>query len=220
MGSKYQEFTQEAAFQAEPGVVREAVRAFTGNWLAGWSLSETPDGIEATGQIGGCQARAAFRIEPAAGGANLVVALQVEHIHSQDSERGDIVEDYDDLARKWLAAIPWWIEQKQTAAPLPAGGQGKTLRSGLPKRRWPRFGDIVGGCFLISWIFVITIFALAALIGLVTGELKLPSKRSGDLVTTYGWGARIVSTFILAFYGWIVYSIWKWRKMHKGKPWI
>ncbi|HLY59233.1 MAG TPA: hypothetical protein VKV95_00560 [Terriglobia bacterium] len=220
MRSKFQKFTQEAEFQADPGAVREAIRAFAANWLAGWNLSETPDGVEATGQSGGHRALAMFRIDPVTTGARLVVTLQVEQSGSRDREPDNAGQDNDDLIHKWMDAIPWWIEQKKTAAPLPAGGQEKAFLAERPKRRRLRIREIVASAFLICWILVITIYALSGLVGLVTGELKLPSRRSGDLVTTYGWVARIESVLILAFYGWIVYSMWKWRKQHKGEPWI
>ena len=218
MSSKFQEFTQEAEFQADPGAVREAIRAFAENWLAGWNLSETPDGIEATGQSDGHQARAMFRIDPVTPGARLVVALQVEQSGSPDPAPDSPGQDNNDLIRKWLEAIPWWIEQKKAAAALSAGGQEKTYPSDLPKHRL-RIGEIVAIVFLISWIIVITLFALSALVGLLTGELALPSKRTGNLGIIHGWAARIISALILWFYGWIVSALWKGRKKSKGKPW-
>jgi hypothetical protein len=219
MGAEYQQFDGQAEFQADPGIVREAIRDFAGNWLAGWKLSEAPDGIEATGQSGGHNATAIFLIVPAVSGASLALTLKVEQGGQAESAWGDGDEDYDNLVRKWLEALPWWVQQKQTPPPQPADLEEKIFIPELPKRR-RRIGDILASSFLILWLLVITLYALAALIGLVTGELKLPSKRTGDLVTTQGWAARIVSVVILAIYGSIVSSIWKWRKKHKGKPWF
>ncbi|HLY59231.1 MAG TPA: hypothetical protein VKV95_00550 [Terriglobia bacterium] len=218
MGSKYKEFSQEAMFQDEPEVVREAIRAFAGNWLAGWNLSETPDGIEATGQSGGHQAKAMFRIDPVTPGARLVVALQVDESGSPDPASDNAGQDNDGVIRKWLEAIPWWIEQKKTAAALASGGHEKTYPSDLPKHRL-RIGEILAIGFLITWFIVFTLYALFAFVGLVTGSLALPSKRTGNLGIIHGWTARIISAIILAFYGLIVSSLWKGKKKAKGKPW-
>lgn len=153
-------------------------------------------------------------------GAKLAVTLRVEKGGSWASAQPDGEEDYGDLVRKWVEAIPWWVQQKQAPSSIVTATHDGEFPPELPKRRRLRIADILGTTFVIAWILVTTIYALSALVGLVTGELKLPSKSSGDLVTMQGWVARIVSVIILAFYGLIVSSIWKWRKQHKGKPWF
>jgi hypothetical protein len=200
--------------------VRQAVRAFADNWLADWKVRETSDSVEATGEIAGHLVTAKFGTEPTQTGTKLTVVLRVLQAGSAGSTPATSGEDYDGQIRKWLEALPWWVQQKQAAAIDSAGHRENGTSSGPRIHRRLRIGDIVGYAFLITWFLVITLFALLALIGLISGELKLPSKRSGNLVTILGWGARIVSVFILAVYGWIVSSIWKWRKGHKGKPWV
>ena len=220
MDSRYKQFTQEAEFQAEPQIVRQAVRAFADNWLADWKVSETSDSVEATGDSAGHLATAKFGTEPTQRGTKLTVVLKVLQVDSPESTPANSGEDYDGQIRKWLEALPWWVQQRQAAA-IGSAGHGENAASSGPRiRRRLRIGDIVGAVFLISWFLVITLFALSALVGLITGVLKLPSKRSGDLVTTQGWEARIVSVLILWIYGWIVSTIWKWRNRHKGKPWL
>ena len=220
MDSKYKLFTQEADFPAEPRIVLNAVRAFADNWLADWKVWETSESVEATGDSAGHLVTAKFRTEPAGEGTKLTVVLRVLQADPPESTPANSGEDYEGQIRKWLQALPWWVQQKQAAA-IDSARQRENGAPSAPRiRRRLRIGDIVGVAFLISWILVITLYALLAFVGLVTGELKLPSKRSGDLVTTRGWVARIVSIFILVAYGWIVSSIWKWRQKHKGKSWI
>jgi len=82
-----------------------------------------------------------------------------------------------------------------------------------------RTGDIIGGCFLSGWILVILLFGLSALIGLITGEIYLPSKRGGG-GTLHGVVARIVSLIILAIAAYILSTLWRSRKRTRAvHPW-
>jgi hypothetical protein len=67
MNWKYKDFKEEAVYQAEPGIVREAFLAFAKDWLDDWKLSESADGFEAKGRSAGHEAIAKFRIEPRQG---------------------------------------------------------------------------------------------------------------------------------------------------------
>jgi hypothetical protein len=220
MDSKFNQFTGEAIFQADLGSIREAIRDFAGNWLADWEVNEAPDGIEARGRTHDRPAIAIFRINATPGGARVAVELQVEQAGSTESAPADTVEDYDGLIHKWLDALPWWITQKQNSAAPTADAEHKSFASVPQYRRRVHAGDIVGGIFLVFWFLVITLYGLLALIGLLTGELGLPSKRTGQIGIIKGWKARIISLAMLAIYGWIVAAIWNWRNRHKGSPWF
>jgi hypothetical protein len=216
MDSIYKQFTGEAVFQAELEIVREAVRAFAGNWLADWKLIETADGFEATGQSAGLPAIAKFRIESAAGGTKVAVGLQVEQASPPGSTPAGTGKDYDNQIRKWLEAIPWWVQQEQAAANHPAGHHGNGFPSELPKRRRPRIGEIAGGSVIIFSLLAVTLYAISAVIGLLTGSLFLPSKRNPNPPPIHGLPARIISALILALFGWLVFTIWKLTKRKRN----
>ena len=220
MDSKYKEFIEEAVFQAEPQIVHEAVRAFVGNWLADWKVSEIPDGLEATGHCAGHLATAKFRIEPTVGGTKVAVAVQVEQASSPGSTLADTGEDYNEQIRKWLDAIPWWVQQKQAVATHSMLYHGTAVPTEPRKPRRLHIGDIVGACIVIFFLLVFTLYALSALLGLLTGTLFLPSNRNPNAPPIHGLPARIESAIILALYGWSVYAIWKWKKLHKGSRWF
>ena len=71
-----------------------------------------------------------------------------------------------------------------------------------------RIGDVVGGCFVSVWLLVIGLYGLNALLGVITGELYLPSKKGGG-GTLHGAWARIISLVILAVSYFILSAMWK-----------
>ena len=40
-----------------------------------------------------------------------------------------------------------------------------------------RIGDIIGGCFISVWLLAVLLYGVNALLGLIVGELYLPSKK-------------------------------------------
>ena len=82
-----------------------------------------------------------------------------------------------------------------------------------------RTGDIIGGCFISGWILVILLFGVSALIGLISGEIYLPTKRGGG-GTLHGVVARIVSLVILAISAYILSTLWRSRRRTRPvHPW-
>src|SRR5579859_6063684 len=117
MDWKHKHFAQEAFFEAEPDIVNDALRAFARAWLADWAVAETPDGLEATGRSGLHAATATFRIEPAPVGTKVTVTLLVERAsRTMGFMLFDVGGFYNGQLRKWLQALPWWVQQRQTAA--------------------------------------------------------------------------------------------------------
>ena len=40
-----------------------------------------------------------------------------------------------------------------------------------------RIGDVIGGCFIGVWLLAVLLYGVNALLGLIVGELYLPSKK-------------------------------------------
>lgn len=218
MDWKYEHFAQEAVFQAEREIVYEAVRAFAQDWLAGWSLSETPDGLETKGLSAGHRATATFRFEPASGGTKVTVELQVERASGLGFMLVDFDGYYDGQIRKWLQALPWWVQQKQNAASESKGRPGQAAPAGPPIPNPSRVAELFLGCVVISFLLGVSIFAIAALIGLLTGNLFLAGRGSSS--TIHRLWARISSAIILLFFGWVAFRIWKPKKGNRGTGWL
>jgi hypothetical protein len=222
MDWKYKHFTQEAVFHAEPEIVRQAVIAFATDWLADWKVSETSEGIEARGYSGLHLATARFRVERAAEGTKLIVEMQVQRASGRGFMLVDIGGFYNGKIRQWLGALPWWIHQKEAEA---TRSEGQTVVELPGKPQIPKMSPALHQLLGCSVIGILLVFALwfcwnliAAIIGLVTGNLDLPG-RGGDLVL-HGLWARIVSALILLLFGWIAFRIWKPKKRNRGSGWL
>jgi hypothetical protein len=222
MDWKFAHFNQEAVFQAEPQVVFEALRAFAGDWLADWKVSETSDGLEARGYSGLHSAIANFRIEPAAVGARLMVEMQVKRASARGFMLVDIGGFYNGHIQKWLQAIHWWVNQKQTAATESEGQPRKAGESGPPTPKPMPSQNRLLGCGIIVIVLIFALYfcvtTICAVIGLITGNLYLTG-RGGDITIHGGW-ARIVSAAILLFFGWIGFRIWKPKDRNRGSGWL
>ena len=84
-----------------------------------------------------------------------------------------------------------------------------------------RIGSIVGGVFAVVWISIVGLYGLSGLIGLITGEIYLPSKNGGGGTIT-GITARIVSAVILAICSaiiWTILSVWKKSRHRRKRDW-
>jgi hypothetical protein len=74
-------------------------------------------------------------------------------------------------------------------------------------------GRLFGGCLAFAIVAIIFTYFIAAVIGLLTGSLYLPSRgRGGD--TIHGIWARIISVVILACFVWIL--IWVKRNRNRA----
>jgi hypothetical protein len=219
MDWKYKHFAQEAIFQAEREVVYDAVRALAGDWLAGWKVSETSDGLEARGRSAGHVAIANFRFEPAAGGTRVAVALQVERASPLGFMLADIGGYYDRQIRKWLQALPWWVQQRQATA-TPSEGQPDRAVPAAPRIPKPSRGaDFFVVCVIFFLTVFICVYTISAIVGLLTGNLYLAARGGGGGMI-HGLGARILSATILVLFGWIAFRIWKPKRRNRGSGWL
>lgn len=84
-----------------------------------------------------------------------------------------------------------------------------------------KIGGIIGGCFVSVWILILLLYGLMALVGLITGEIFLPTKKGGG-GTLHGVTARIVSLVILVITTLILSALWRaWRRprvVHRMDP--
>jgi hypothetical protein len=215
MDWKYAHFTQESEFQAETGIVQDALRAFAKDWLADWTVSETPDGLEAKGYTGLHLATAKFHFEPSAQGTKVSVELQVKRASNRGFMLVDIGGYFNGLIRKWLHALTWWVNQKQAQVTQVAGQE---VQAGPPVPKPLPGPNRLLGCGVIALVLIFVLWFIvnfiAAIVGLVTGNLDLPGGR-GD-ITAHGPWARIVSALILFGFSWIAYQIWKPIKRNRG----
>lgn len=217
MDWKYKYFKQEAVFQAETGIVREALHAFAKDWLNDWKVSETWDGLEAKSPPGFRSGTAKFRIEPALGGTKVAIEMQVQRAASLGLMVFDFGGYYDGQIRKWLQALPWWIQQKQAAATQSAGQHGKSVPAGPPIPKPERHTDRLMGCVTILIVIVGSMYAIVALAGLVTGNLYIPGNDGG--FTIHGQGARILAASFLVLFSWIAVRLWNVRKRNRESGW-
>ena len=179
MDWKYEYFNDEVTFQAEPEIVLKALRAFAADWLDDWKVSDTPDGIEARSQSGYRFATATFRVEPAPGCARVAVKMQVERANSLGLMMFDNGGYYSGLIRKWLQALPWWVQQQQAVASQSKGQDGKAAPTGPPIPKPIREPDRRKGCIAISVFIILSIYAIVAFLGLLTGGLYIPASNGG-----------------------------------------
>ena len=81
-----------------------------------------------------------------------------------------------------------------------------------------RIGQVIAGAFVTIWILVLLLYGLSALVGLLSGEIFLPSKRGGG-GTLHGVTARIVSLVILVITTLILSALWRaWRRRRMVHP--
>lgn len=224
MDWKYKHFTQEADFQAEPEIVLEAVRAFAKDWLGDWKVAETSDGIEAHGYSGLHLATAVFHISPTARGSKVKVEMQVQRASGRGFMLVDIGGFYKGKISNWLQALPWWVHQKEAEA-TQSGSQPLAELPGKPQapKMSPGLNRLLGcGVLAIVIIFAlwVCVNVIAAMIGLVTGNLDLPGGRSGGDLVLHGKLARVVSALILLVFGWIAFRIWKPKKRNRRSEWL
>jgi len=211
---KYKYFTQEAAFQAEPEIVLKALRAFAADWLDDWKVSETPDGIEARIHSGYRFATATFRVEPAPGGARVAVKMQVERATSLGLMMFDIGGYFSGQIRKWLEALPWWIQQQQAVESQSAGQDTKPVPAGPPIPKPKCEPDRGKRLIAVSVAVILFAYAIVGVMGLITGELYISDNHGG--ITLHGLKARILSAIMLVIFGAIALRLWKLRKRKQG----
>jgi hypothetical protein len=148
--------------------------------------------------------------------------MQVQRASSRGFMLVDIGGFYDGLIRKWLQALPWWVHQKQAAANQSEGQPEMALTDKPPVPKMSPGLHRMLGCGVMAIVIIFALWVcwnvIAAVIGLVTGNLDLPG-RGGELVLHGRW-ARIVSALILLFFGWIAFRIWKPKKRNGGSEWL
>jgi len=84
-----------------------------------------------------------------------------------------------------------------------------------------RVGSIIGGVFAVVWISIVALYGLSGLIGLITGEIYLPSKNGGGGTIT-GVTARIISAVILVICSlivWTILSVWRKSRHRRKRDW-
>ena len=84
-----------------------------------------------------------------------------------------------------------------------------------------RVGGIIGGGFAVVWISIVALYGLSGLIGLITGEIYLPSKNGGGGTIT-GVTARIISAIILVICSliiWTILSVWRTSRRRRKRDW-
>ena len=214
MDCKYKYFTREAAFQAEPEIVLQALRAFAADWLDDWKVSETLDGIEARIHSGYRFATATFRVEPAPGGSRVAVKMQVERATSLGLMMFDPGGYFSGQIRKWLEALPWWIQQQQAVENQSMNQDGKPASAGSQIPKPKRESDLGKRLIAASVAVVLFAYAIVAIAGLITGELFISDNHGG--ITLHGLWARFVSAIVLVIIGWVGRRLWKLRKRKQG----
>lgn len=75
-------------------------------------------------------------------------------------------------------------------------------------------GNLIGGCLIGSFILIALVYFVAAVVGLLTGNLYLPGRGSGGGVIHGPW-ARISALAILAVFAWAF--IWAVRNRRKSR---
>jgi hypothetical protein len=222
MDWKYKHFAQEAFFPAGPDIVNDAVRGFARDRLAGWNVAETPDGLEVKGRSAYHAETATFRIESAPGGTKVTVTLLVERA----SRLGgfmlfDVGGYYNGQLRQWLQALPWWIQQRLAATTPSAGEPGQAAPARPPMPKPSPAANLFFGCVFLFVTLGLLVYFIAALVGLLTGNLFLAGRGSGGTMI-HGMWARILSAGILTFFGWIAFRIWKpkAKQRNRGSQWL
>lgn len=190
MDWKNKRFAREAVFQTQRDLVLEAARSFAAESLAGWQITETADGFEASGDSASHAATAEFRIESAPFGTKVAVTLLVERAGPLGFMLFDVGGYYDRQLSKWLEGIRRSLHQRLT----PATGQqsSEQVRQAIPKATGAR--PLYVGCIVALFVLPVLIFCTSAFIGLLTGHLYLLGRR-GETIS--GPLARIFSGVIL-----------------------
>jgi hypothetical protein len=212
MDWKYKYFSEEATFQAKPEIVLRALRAFAAEWLDDWKVSESPAGFEVVGLSAGHDAVAKFHLEPVGDGTKVTVEMQVESA----SSFGFLLLDkgsYGGMIRKWLQALPWWIDQRQPTGILPGGLSGKARPVKPPPMKPMPGAALFSGCSTITILLAILIYGVTSLVGLLTGNLLIIG--NGGTSTIHGVWARILSAIVLAIFGWVVWY-WRYKSLNGG----
>jgi hypothetical protein len=197
MDWKYKHFHQARVFPAPRDDVFEAARTFMAGSL-GWQVSDTPQGLTASGYSFAHRAIANLRIQSAAAGASLGsetrvdVELLVERVGWRGFMLFDVGGYYNLQGRKWLDGIQWTLQEKLT-------GIHDESQNPLVLAEKKPAAHIFNGCLM----FIVVMFALyfvvtliSAVVGLLTGNLYLIGSSS---LTVHGIWARVISALILMF---------------------
>jgi hypothetical protein len=195
MDWKYKHFHQERVFPAPRDLVFEATRTFMAESL-GWQVTDTPDGLTASGYSFTHRAVANFQIQSVADEASsesetsVAIELLVERVGWRGYMLFDVGGYYNIQVRKWLDGIQWSLDQKQ------AGIVDESTNPLLLAQKTPA-ACIFNGCL----VFIAVTFALyflvtfiGAVVGLLTGNLFLIGRSS---LTVHGTEARVLSALIL-----------------------
>jgi hypothetical protein len=108
-------FPQETALTAPRAKVAEALRPFAERALPDWSVTQLPDGLDASGRSGFHHAEAHLRLADAPEGTRVVIELQVRRRNATGYMLFDLAGYYDALLRKWLHAL--WEQLGDSSGP-------------------------------------------------------------------------------------------------------
>lgn len=200
MDWKYKHFHQERIFPASRDEVSEAARAFMTESL-GWQVTNTPEGLTATGYSFTHRGIAHLQFQPAAGGTKVTIELLVERAGWRGYMLLDVGGYYNIQVRKWLDGIQWSLHQKA------AGTHDESTNPLVLAQNKPA-AYIFNGCL----VFIVVMFSvyllvtlICAIVGLITGNLYLLGK--GETLVIHGTLGRIVSGLILIFGAFIVWRV-------------
>lgn len=109
----------------------------------------------------------------------------------------------------FFALVEHGIRQEVYLRPLHSTAQESvpSVRQAVPKNSFA--GTLFGGCLIATIILALFTYFISAVIGLLTGNLYLPSRGHGGN-TIHGAWARIISVIIFLVFAWIL--IWMRRK--------
>jgi hypothetical protein len=204
MDWKYKHFHQARVFAAPRDDVFEAARTFMADSL-GWQVTDTPQGLTASGYSFIHRAIANFQFQSTADGTKVDLELLVDRVGWRGFMLFDVGGYYNMQVRKWLDGIQWALHQKLT-------GSRDESQNPLVLAQQKPAAHIFNGCLM----FIVVMFTLyfvvtfiSAVVGLLTGNLYLIGRGS---LTVHGMGARILSALILAFAAFLAWRV-------KRKPW-
>lgn len=200
MDWKYKHFHQLRVFSAPRDEVIEAARVFMGESL-GWQVTNTPEGLTATGYSFTHHGIAHLQFHPEAGGTRVTIELLVERAGWRGFMLFDVGGYYQIQIRKWLDGIQWSLRQKAT------GMHDESANPVVLAQNKPA-AYVFNGCL----VFIVVMFGLyffatfiCAVVGLITGNLYLLGRGGTEVI--HGTLGRIVSALILLFGVFLVWRI-------------
>jgi hypothetical protein len=113
----------------------------------------------------------------------------------------------------FFARLDQGIRHELYRNPVPARDQEFPEHTGQSVPR-SRANALLGGCFVVLILLIPVVYFISAVIGLLTGNLFLPSRGSGG-GTIHGLWARIISAIILAIFAWALIWLWRKRNLHR-----